>query len=160
MRRVPKLLAALLLAGFTGCERRTSDFGCGLAAMAGLSLVLEEFNRPGRALAAAPSTLPDSLPVRLALGPLLGSVVGRNDTSLVVGVEGAIPPTHTIGFGVLVQNPAGAAAGVILYEGQPIQGAPQLGIVNLGSKNVPLLGIRLDLGQFENPDCPTFPAPR
>jgi hypothetical protein len=149
-------LGSILLALTAACGRR-SDYGCGIAAMAGLSLLIEEFGRPGNTLAQAPANLPESLPVRLALGPAFHSVVGRSDTSVVVGVEGTVPPSHQIGFGVLVQSPDGRARGVILYEGSPVQGAPRLGIVNVGGKDVPLIGIRLELGRFERPGCPIFP---
>lgn len=150
------LLGSILALPVSACGGRTSDYGCGVAAMAGLSLILDQFNRPGSALAAPPATLPESLPVRLALGPAFRSVVGRSDTALVVGVEGAIPPTHQVGFGVLVQE-AGEPRGVILYEGSPIRGAPTLGLVNVGGKNVPLIGIRIELARYERPGCPIFP---
>jgi hypothetical protein len=150
------LLGSLLGLPASACGGRTSDYGCGVAAMAGLSLILDQFNRPGTALASPPARLPESLPVRLALGPALRSVVGRSDTALVVGVEGAIPPTHQVGFGVLVQE-AGGPRGVILYEGPPIPGAPTLGLVNVGGKNVPLIGIRIELARYERPGCPIFP---
>lgn len=157
MSRTAILQLAVTVLGLSSCGGRTSNYACGIAAMAGLSLVLEQFNRPGTALAEAPSSLPDALPVRLALGPALRSIVGRGDSGVVVGVEGTIPPTHQIGFGVLVQDPGGKAKGVILYEGSAVEGAPKLGAVNLAGKNVPLIGIRLDIGQFENTACPTFP---
>jgi hypothetical protein len=150
------LTVAGTVLGLISCNGRTSNYACGIAAMAGLSLVLEQFNRPGRALAEAPTTLPDAVPVRLALGPALRSVVGRGDSGIVVGVEGSIPPTHQVGFGVLVQDPGGQVKGVILYEGSPIDGAPKLGVVNVLGKNIPLIGIRLDIGQYENAACPTF----
>jgi hypothetical protein len=153
-RLIPLSLAVL---GLTSCGGRTSNYACGVAAMAGLSLVLEQFNRPGSALAEAPSTLPEALPVRLALGPALKSVVGRGDSGIVIGVEGTIPPTHQVGFGVLVQDPRGTLKGVILYEGAAVDGAPKLGTVNVAGKNVPLIGIRLDIGQYENSACPMFP---
>jgi hypothetical protein len=57
----------------------------------------------------------------------------------------------------LVQDPAGGAKGVILYEGSAVEGAPKLGNVNVAGKDVPLIGIRLDIGQYENAACPTFP---
>ena len=157
MNRAPILPLCATVLSLVSCSGRTSNYACGVAAMAGLSLILEQFNRPGSALAEAPSALPDALPVRLALGPALTSVVGRGDSDVVVGVEGAIPPTHQIGFGVLVQDPAGKAKGVILYEGSPVEGALKLGSVNVLGKNVPLIGIRLDIGQYENAACPTFP---
>ena len=68
------VLGVMLLAG---CGGRASNYGCGLAAMAGLSLVLEQFNRPGSTVGTAPAELPGSLPVRLALGPALRAVAGR-----------------------------------------------------------------------------------
>lgn len=157
MIRARILHVGLAVLGLVSCGGRTSNYACGIAAMAGLSLVLEQFNRPGTALAESPTTLPDALPVRVALGPALRSVIGRGDSGVVVGVEGTVPPTHQIGFGVLVQDPAGKARGVILYEGSAIEGAPKLGKVNVAGKDVPLIGIRLDIGQYENAACPTFP---
>ncbi len=139
------------------CSGKSSNYGCGVAAMAGLSLVLEQFNRPGSTLGAAPEHLPESLPVRVALGPALRSVAGRGDSGVVIGVEGAIPPSHQIGFGVLVLDPEAHPRGVILFEGAPVQGAPNLGLVNLGDRNVPLIGIQLDLQRFQNDACPIFP---
>lgn len=155
-RRTPDmaLIGLLLLAG---CGGRSSNYRCGMAAMAGLSMVLEQFNRPGSTLGAAPAQLPESLPVRLALGPALRAVAGRGDSGVVIGVEGTIPPSHEVGFGVLVLDPSGHLAGVILFEGAPVQGAPKLGMVNLGSRNVPLIGIQLDLQRFQNAACPIFP---
>jgi len=150
-------MAALGLTILAGCGGQGSNYGCGVAAMAGLSLVLEQFNRPGSTLGAAPSQLPESLPVRLALGPALRAVAGRGDSGVVIGVEGTIPPTHQIGFGVLVVDSTAHATGVILFEGSPVQGAPALGMVNLGTRNVPLIGIRLDPRRFENEACPIFP---
>lgn len=156
MIRARVFLLGLGLPGLVSCSGRTSNYACGIAAMAGLSLLLEQFNRPGSALAEPPASLPDALPVRLALGPALQSVVGRGDSGIVVGVEGAIPPTHQIGFGVLVQEPGGIVRGVILYEGSAVDGAPRLGTVNVAGKNVPLIGIRLDVGQYQNAACPIF----
>ena len=152
-------LSGWMLLGLSigGCARKPSNYSCGFAAMAGLSLVLEQFSQPGATLSAPPANLPDRLPVRIALGPALQSIVGRADTMLVIGVEGTIPATPEVGFGVLVVNPQGQADGVLLYEGVPIQGAPRLGTVNLGARDVPLLGLRVDLKRFENEACPTFP---
>src|ERR1044071_3037113 len=67
----------------------SGGYGCGLSAMAGQSLLLEEFTRPGKTLSAAPLEMPGTLPVRIALGPSLRAVAGRSDSALIVGVEGA-----------------------------------------------------------------------
>jgi hypothetical protein len=148
----------LLLALVAGCSRRTSGgYGCGFAAVAGQSMLLDQFNQPGRVLGSVPAAVPESLPVRLVLGPAFRSVTGRVDTLLVVGLEGELPATPVPGFGVLVVNPGGEAQGVLLYEGEPIPGAPRLGSVNAAGRDLPLIGLRLDITQFENADCPIFP---
>jgi hypothetical protein len=148
-------IALVLLAGCSG--GKGGNYGCGFSAVAGQSMLLDEFNRPGTALAAAPAEISEALPVRIALGPVFRSVTGRTDTMLVVGVEGTLPATPRVGFGVLVVSPEGRAQGVLLYEGTPIQGAPVLGSVNTGAETLPLIGIRLDVSNFQNPACPIFP---
>jgi hypothetical protein len=149
-------LSLLVLLG--GCSGgKPGNYGCGFAAVAGQSMLLDQFNRPGTVLGSLPAQLPAALPVRVALGPVFRSVTGRADTMLIIGVEGTLPATPPIGFGVLVVSPAGRSEGVLLYEGDPIQGAPRLGTVNVGARNLPLIGLRLDITQFEKPSCPIFP---
>ena len=104
-----------------------------------------------------PAELPATLPIRIALGPAFRSVVGRADSQLVVGLQGALPETPAVGFGVLIVNPDGKADGVLLYSGDPIQGAPRLGIVSAGNRTLPLIGLQTTLKNFEDPSCPVFP---
>jgi hypothetical protein len=154
MRR--HLLLLLMLAACAG--PRSGNYGCGIAAVAGQSLLIEEFTREGRVLGTPPATLPEVIPVRMALGEAYRAIVGRTDSSsLVIGVEGAMPPTPIPGFAVLVVNAEGAAQGVLLYEGKPIQGAPLLGTVSAGDRTLPLIGLRTDITQFEDKSCPVFP---
>src|SRR5688572_26243440 len=83
-------LIALLLLG--GCDAKNSgSYGCGISAVAGQSLLLEEFTRPGKTLSVPPANLPATLPVRVALGPALRAVAGRADSFAVIGIEGALP---------------------------------------------------------------------
>src|SRR2546425_11681681 len=112
-----KLVTCLgLLALIPACSAKPGNYRCGLAAMAGQSLLLDQFNQPGTVLGELPRTIPAALPVRVALGPAFRSVTGRADSLLIVGVEGAVPATPPLGFGVLVVNPAGSAEGVLLYQ--------------------------------------------
>jgi hypothetical protein len=83
--------------------------------------------------------------------------VGRTDSLLVIGVEGAVPPTIKPGYGVLVLDTTARARGVMLYEGTPVEGAPQIGTVTVGSATIPLIGIQLDPARIEDPRCPFFP---
>jgi hypothetical protein len=46
---------------------------------------------------------------------------------------------------------------VLLYEGDPVEGAPRLGIVAIGGATLPLIGIEVDMQRIEDPNCPLFP---
>lgn len=152
------LLALAASAALAACSGKTSgNYGCGIAAVAGQSLILEEFTRPRTTLSVAPATLPETLPVRIALGPALRAVAGRTDSGLVIGLDGPLPATPPVGFGVLIVSPAGEALGVLLYQGSPIDGAPHLGTVNAGERNLPLIGLQTDITRFQDASCPIFP---
>jgi hypothetical protein len=58
---------------------------------------------------------------------------------------------------VLVLDQKEHARGVMLYEGKPVEGAPEIGKVSLGEVTVPLIGIQLDPSRIEDPRCPLFP---
>ncbi|MGH7560994.1 MAG: hypothetical protein ACRENB_08235 [Gemmatimonadales bacterium] len=151
-------IALLLLLAVPACGERSGRYGCGIAAVAGQSLLLEEFTREGRTLAAAPATLPEVVPVRMALGEAYRGIVGRSDSArLIIGIEGALPATPVPGYGVLVVNDSDAVQGVLLYEGRAIQGAPELGFVSAGDRNLPLIGLRTDVSSFQDASCPIFP---
>src|ERR1041384_7444261 len=129
-RALPSLLLLTLLACGGG---KSGGYGCGLTTITGQSLLLDEFNRPGTALSALPADVPGALPVRIALGPSFRAVAGRSDSGLI---EGDLPARPVVGFGVLVVSAAGAAQGVLLYEGSPIHGAPPLGPAHAGGRNL------------------------
>jgi hypothetical protein len=152
---VPLVLATALL---PACESRNAgNFACGMTAVAGQSLMLEEFTRPGKTLGFVPPRLPPTLPVRIALGPALRAVAGLVDSAVVIGIEGTLPPSPPADWGVLVVHPDGSVRGVILYQGNPIEGAPRLGSVNAGDRNLPLVGLMTDVGNFQDASCPIFP---
>jgi hypothetical protein len=130
---------------------------CGLAALAGPTALLTQFGIPNQTLSEPPRRLPERLVVRQVAGGAYAAVVGRTDSQLVVGVEGSLPPKARPGFGVLVVDQQGRTRGVMLYEGDPVEGAPRLGNVSVGSTTVPLIGIQLDPGKVEDANCPLFP---
>jgi hypothetical protein len=154
------LLIALLLAG---CSRSpdgkssAASAACGLAALAGPTALLGQFSIPGQTLGAPPRQLPERLVVRLVAGPAYSAIVGRADSLLVLGVNGALPANVKPGFGVLVLDQRGRPRGALLYEGTPVEGAPQLGTVSVASTTIPLIGIQLDPSKIEDPRCPLFP---
>jgi hypothetical protein len=138
-------------------KSRVGSAACGLAALAGPTSLLTQFSVPDQTLGAPPRHLPERLVVRLVAGPAYPAIVGRSDSSWVIGVEGSLPARVKPGFGVLVMDKSAKTRGVMLYEGTPVEGAPEIGTVSVGNATVPLLGIQLDPAKIEDPGCPFFP---
>jgi hypothetical protein len=154
----PLLLPLLALSiACTPTRGAGSDTACGIAAVAGPSLVLSEFGTPGAPLASAPVALPARLVTRFVAGPASPAVVGRRSDSLEIGVEGGVPADAHPGFGVLITDRHNAVLGVLVYDGTPILGAPLLGNVTVGPVRVPLIGVTLDPARVQDPRCPFFP---
>ncbi|MDX2192783.1 MAG: hypothetical protein NW201_05480 [Gemmatimonadales bacterium] len=155
------LLALLVLFALGACggerPRGGGAAACGIAAVAGPVTLLSQFSVPNQTLSVPPAKLPPLVTARLAAGPAYRGVVGRTPQGLVIGIEGTLPPRARIQFGVLVLDPAEAVRGVMLFESAPIEGAPQLGTVAIGSAEVPLVGIQLDPKVYEDANCPFFP---
>ena len=154
MRR--SLFLILAVTACTPSSRTTGGAACGIAAVAGPTLVLSEFSTPGAALTRAPSLLPGLLVARFVAGPAGRAVVGRRGDSLEVGIDGGVPAGTHPGFGVLLMT-HDKASGVLVYDGTPILGATSLGAVTVGAVRIPLLGLSVDSGRVEDPRCPFFP---
>jgi hypothetical protein len=159
----PRVLFAALLAFAAACDRSSGGGGtggsaaCGLAALAGPTALLAQFSVPNQTLASPPRNLPERLVVRMVAGPAYQAIVGRSDSLWIIGVEGALPANVKPGFGVLVLDQGGKARGVLLYEGAPVEGAPEIGTVSISDATVSLIGIQLDPVKIEDPRCPLFP---
>ena len=155
MRRSLILLA---LVPALGCTPPRTGAACGFTAIAGATMLLQEFGVPDQTLSVPPPGLPPRLVARVAAGPAFEAVVGRTtDSGWVIGVEGTPPEKIRPGFGVLILDPSGRARGVMLYESEPLRGAPIIGKVALDTLMLPLIGIQLDPARFEDPGCPLFP---
>ena len=149
----------LILAACGGSPDRQAagSAACGLAALAGPTALLSQFSVPDQTLGSPPRRLPERLVVRMVAGRAYPAIVGRSDSLWVVGVNGTLPPNVKAGFGVLILDSKGEARGVLLYEGTPVEGAPEIGTVSVGNATVPLIGIQLDPARVEDPRCPFFP---
>jgi hypothetical protein len=150
-------VVALALA--LGCDRPAGGgrAACGLAALAGPTALLTQFSIPRQTLSQPPARLPERLVTRMVAGPAYSSIVGRADSLLVIGVEGTLPQSAKPGFGVLVLDTAEKVRGVMLFEVDPVEGAPRIGDVSIGGTTLPLVGIQVDPGKIEDPNCPFFP---
>jgi hypothetical protein len=154
------LLFAVLVAvacGRSPDKESEGSAACGLAALAGPTALLGQFSVPDQTLESPPRQLPERLVVRLVAGPAYPAILGRSDSLLVLGVQGALPPKVKPGFGVLILDQNGKTRGAMLYEGIPVEDAPQIGTVSVGNETVPLIGIQLDPARIEDPRCPFFP---
>lgn len=151
------LTLTLLSAACTGTRESRGNPACGIAALAAPNAVLEAFTVPQQSLSVPPSRLPERTVARLAAGPAFPALVGRSDSGLVVGVEGALPATSAPAFGVLVVQRGGTTQGVMLFEGTPIEAAPRLGLVSVGGKTLPLFGVEVDMAGIQDARCPLFP---
>jgi hypothetical protein len=157
MRLASVLTATLLLGCSSAGDKRAGAAACGLASLAGPTALLGQFSVPNQTLGSPPRNLPERLVVRLVAGPAYRAIVGRSDSLWVIGVEGALPAAVKPGFGVLVLDQGARARGVMLFEGIPVEGAPQIGTVSVGNMTVPLIGIQLDPARIEDPRCAFFP---
>jgi hypothetical protein len=156
MSRRPWLASVFVLTAACGGSEGRVPATCGLAAVAAASSLLEQFTVPNRTLGAPPASLPERTVARVVADGAFPAVVGRTDTLLVVGVEGNPPSSTKVGFGVLVVDRSERVQGVMLYEGNPIPGAPRLGEVSLGGSSIPLIGVQADPATFTDPSCPSL----
>jgi hypothetical protein len=136
---------------------RGPSAACGLAALAGPTALLAQFGIQDQTLATPPRNLPERLVVRHVAGQAYPAIVGRADSLWIIGLQGHLPANVKPGYGVLIQDLSGKTKGVMLYEGTPVEGAPEIGSVSAGEGTVPLIGIQLDPAKIEDPNCPLFP---
>ena len=152
----PRLASLLALTAACGGSEGRVPATCGLAAVAAASTLLEQFTIPNRTLGSPPASLPERTVARVVAAGAFPAVVGRTDSLLVIGVEGNPSSGAKLGFGVLVVDASERVQGVMLYEGNPIPGAPRLGEVSLGRSSIPLIGVQADPATFTDPSCPSL----
>ncbi len=146
-----------LILPLASCGLSSRGTRCGIAALAGPTMLLEEFTKPGTTQSAVPAKMPPVLPVRMVAGQAQRGLVGKADSGWIVGVDGPFPDRPVPGFGVLLSDPVLGVQGVLLYEGLPIPGAPTLGAVHIGLRVVPLIGLETQTVGFQDSRCPLFP---
>lgn len=154
MRHAP---LSLLLLGIACAPAKGGGSACGITALAGATMLLDQFAVPQKTLSVPPSTAPQFLAVRLAAGPAYRGLVSTVDSSWAVTVEGEPPQGVIPGFGVLITSSDGVARGVMLYTGKKLQGAPVIGTVTMSALSLPLVGLQTDIAGLQDAQCPFFP---
>lgn len=153
---MPRLAPVVLL--LAACSSSGGNPACGITALAGATMLLDEFARPSQTLSNPPGRAPEAIPVRIAAGPpFRGLVRTVADSAWIVSVEGQVPPQVVPKFGVVVVGSDGVPRGVMIYDTPPVAGAPSIGSLTFGQLTLPLLGIQTDVSGLEDQRCPFFP---
>lgn len=155
------LLLVALVAG--ACGRSSSGSPtCGIAAIAGPSLITSQLANARAVLTDPPRGLPESLPA------LVIQLKSRDTGALIVGrdAQGRVsiqyrgqgfPPR---GYGLLVvDDTSQRAMGVLILDQEEPERHPVIGTVIGGSTALNLYGVHVDWASVSNPRCPLFGGP-
>jgi hypothetical protein len=154
----PRVLLVVLAVTACGRGNRGSPT-CGIAAIAGPTLIASQLANARAVLTDPPRGLPDSLPA------LVIQQKSRDTGALIVGrdAEGRVSMQYRgqgfpqQGYGLLVvDDTSGRALGVLLLDQEEPQRPPAIGTVIGGSTALNLFGVRVDWASVSNPRCPLF----
>jgi hypothetical protein len=156
MRRVPVIASLGLLAACT--SGRSGSPVCGLALIAGPTVIYQQLADPRMILTQVPRGLPTSLPARVGGQSTQGTALVAYDRAnqLTLGYQGDNFPAPGAGYALLVvDDTSGRVEGVMIYDSQDPR-AVKLGTMTGpgGSNTVPLYGVRVDWNGVSNPKCP------
>ena len=156
-----RLLTLVLLVAACGRESGGSPT-CGIAALAGPSLITSQLTNARAVLTDPPRGVPDSLPA------LVIQLKSRDNGAVIVGrdAEGKLsmqfrgsgfPPR---GYGLLVvDDTSQRALGVLILDQEEPQDHPVIGTIIGGSAALNLYGVKVDWASVSNPRCPLFGGP-
>lgn len=156
-----RVLALTILV--VGCSRDASRSPtCGIALIAGPSLIQGQLSNPRAVVTDAPRGLPESLPAMVIQQQQAQVTVGYDaDGRIVMGYRGSGFPTQG-GYGLLVvDDTSQRAMGVLILESEEPSQHPRLGTITGGGAALNVYGVRVDWASVSNPRCPLLgpPAP-
>ncbi len=132
---------------------------CGISAMAGASMVLEQFATPGKILSQIPVGVQGVVPARVVGYGTARALAASGPDGIILGFEGEGFPSVP-GFALaLVEDSLDTFMGVLIYDLEPPQSLPQLGTVSSATTTVPLFGLRVMWSAVSSERCPMFAAP-
>ena len=155
-----RLLALVLLVAACGRGSGGSPT-CGIAFLAGPSLITSQLTNARAVLTDPPRGVPDSLPA-LVIQQRTGTgavIVGR-DAEGKISMQFRGPGFPSRGYGLLVvDDTSQRSMGVLILDQEEPQGHPVIGTVIGGSAALNLYGVRVDWASVSNPRCPLFGGP-
>ena len=155
----PAISLLVLVAAAAACNRGSSGSPtCGIALLAGPSLITSQLSNARAVLTDPPRGLADSLPALVIQqknerGAVL---VGRDSEGRVsMQFRGSSFPQH--GYGLLVvDDTSQRAMGVLILDQEEPAGHPAIGTIVGGATALNLYGVRVDWLSVNNPRCPLF----
>jgi len=160
VRWLAGLATALALSACSGGGRGSPT--CGIAAIAGPSLITSQLSNARVVVTDPPRGLPDSLPTLIIQlkSRDTGVVIVSRDAAGRVSMlhRGAGFPQR--GYGLLVvDDTSQRAMGVLILDQEEPAGHPAIGTIIGGSTALNLYGVRVDWANVSNPRCPLFGGP-
>jgi len=154
----------LMLLAAAACTRGGGTSGsptCGIALLAGPSMITSQLSNARAVVTDPPRGLPDSLPVLVIQQKNdRGAVIVGRDAEGKVSMQFRGPAFPQRGYGLLVvDDTSQRAMGVLVLDQELPAGHPAIGTVMGSSIALPLYGVRVDWASVNNPRCPLFGGP-
>ena len=159
------VVCLLLVLAAAGCTRGSGGSPtCGLAMLAGPSLITSQLANARAVLTDPPRGIPDSLPARVieqkAGSGGNGAVIVGRDAEGKVSMQFRGPAFPAQGYGLLVvDDTSQRAMGVLILDQEEPKRHPAIGTVIGGSTALNLYGVLVDWASVSNPRCPLFGGP-
>jgi hypothetical protein len=148
------ILAVALVFLACGQGETGSSFACGIQAVAGPAMVLEQLPLAGRILTQVPEGVEGAVPARVVGYPSAHALAAPGPDGVVLGFEGEGFP-QAPGFGlILVEDSLETFQGVLVYETEAPRGLPMLGSISSATMTLPLYGLRVTWSAVSDPRCP------
>lgn len=136
---------------------------CGIALLAGPTLIQQQLYNARAIITDAPRGLPATLPARVVgQAPAEAIVAYDEQHKIVMGYHGPALPAAAYGL-LVVDDTSQRAIGVLVYESAEPKEYPRIGVLGGGAGQalLNLYGVRVDWASVSNPRCPLLgpPAP-
>ena len=156
-----RLKHLILLVALIACVEGDSENNpvCGISAMAGAAMVLEQFSVPGKILTALPYGLEGVVPARVVGYGTARALAAHGPDGVILGYEGEGFPAVPGYALALVEDSLDTFKGVLIYDLEPPRSIPQLGTVSSSTTTVPLFGLRVMWSAVSSERCPMFAQP-